>query len=143
MTTFNELVTLEKDTCGKCGGVYALNKAFTDHARANRGGYNCPYCQTRWCWNESDADRLRKQLETRERELREAKCETLRKQQLLDAEQQSREKAEKKLRRVSNGVCPCCKRTFSNLARHMATKHAKHQNAKLCREAGQKDVNEH
>lgn len=30
MTTFNELVTLEKDTCGKCGGVYALNKAFTD-----------------------------------------------------------------------------------------------------------------
>lgn len=130
MTTFTETVTLEKDTCGKCGGVFALNKSFTDHARANKGGYNCPYCQTRWYWNESDADRLRKQLEARDRELRESKCETLRKQQLLDLEQQAREKAERKLRRVHNGVCPCCKRSFTNLQRHMATKHpnAKHQN---------------
>lgn len=25
--------------------------------------------------------------------------------------------------RVSNGVCPCCNRSFQNLRRHMATKH--------------------
>jgi DNA repair exonuclease SbcCD ATPase subunit len=25
--------------------------------------------------------------------------------------------------RASNGVCPCCNRTFQNLARHMHTKH--------------------
>lgn len=123
MTTFQEYVTLEKESCGKCGGVFALNKTFLDHARANCGGYTCPYCKTPWGWNESEADRLRKQLEARERELREAKCETLRKQQLLDAEQQAREKTEKKLRRVNNGVCPCCNRSFANLARHMATKH--------------------
>ncbi len=37
------------------------------------------------------------------------------------------EKAERKtkrlMRRVSAGVCPCCNRTFSDLARHMKTKH--------------------
>jgi hypothetical protein len=26
--------------------------------------------------------------------------------------------------RAANGVCPCCNRTFTNLARHMASKHA-------------------
>lgn len=26
--------------------------------------------------------------------------------------------------RVGHGVCPCCTRSFSNLARHMATKHS-------------------
>ena len=26
-------------------------------------------------------------------------------------------------RRVGNGVCPCCNRTFKNLADHMTTKH--------------------
>jgi len=26
-------------------------------------------------------------------------------------------------RRVQHGVCPCCNRTFSNLASHMKTKH--------------------
>ena len=26
--------------------------------------------------------------------------------------------------RVGHGVCPCCTRSFANLARHMATKHS-------------------
>jgi len=26
-------------------------------------------------------------------------------------------------KRVTNGVCPCCHRSFQNLRRHMATKH--------------------
>ena len=29
----------------------------------------------------------------------------------------------KQLERVSNGVCPCCNRSFVNLARHMESKH--------------------
>jgi len=125
MTTFQEVVVLERFTCGKCAGSYALNKVFVDYCRENLGSYHCPYCQAGWSWNESEADRLRAQLETRERELRESKCETLQKQHLLEAEQKSRAAVEKKLCRVKNGVCPCCKRSFRNLARHMATKHAR------------------
>lgn len=123
--TFTETVVLEKDTCGRCGGVFALNKVFTDHARANQGGFHCPYCQTGWSWNESESDRLRKRLEAAQNELRGVKCEILRNQQLLDAEKKARENAERKLRRADKGVCPCCNRTFQNLARHMATKHGK------------------
>ncbi len=130
MTIFSQTVTLETVTCGQCAGVYAINKEFMDFARAHTGSYHCPYCQSKWSWNESEADRLRKLLEARERELREAKCETLRQNQLREQEQFAREKAEKKLRRVSNGVCPCCKRHFTNLARHMATKHLKPPNVR-------------
>lgn len=124
-TTFTEVVTLEKDCCGSCGGVFALNKTFLDHARNHKGGYHCPYCQTHWGWNESEADRLRKQLESSQNDLRASKCETLRKQQLFEGEQKAREAAEKKLRRSDAGVCTCCNRSFQNLARHMKTKHSK------------------
>jgi hypothetical protein len=30
---------------------------------------------------------------------------------------------------VANGVCPCCNRTFQNLARHMAGKHPDYEEA--------------
>jgi hypothetical protein len=30
--------------------------------------------------------------------------------------------------RISNGVCPCCNRTFSNLASHIKTKHPSYKN---------------
>lgn len=43
---------------------------------------------------------------------------------LLD-ELNKRQQAEAKLKRVSGGVCPCCNRTFKNLAAHMKTKHSK------------------
>lgn len=124
MTTFSESVTMSSVTCGSCAGVFALNKIFLEHARSNRGNYTCPYCKTGWSWSESEADRLRSQIETKERELRESKCETLRQQHLLEAEQKLKSKLERKLRRVGKGVCPDCQRSFSNLARHMATKHA-------------------
>jgi hypothetical protein len=32
-------------------------------------------------------------------------------------------------RRVANGVCPCCKRTFQDLARHMAGQHPRYAEA--------------
>jgi hypothetical protein len=67
-------------------------------------------------FTKSEVSRLREQLEAKERELRASKCETL-------AERLEREKAERKLNRVRRGVCPCCNRSFQNLARHMETKH--------------------
>ena len=31
--------------------------------------------------------------------------------------------------RIANGVCPCCHRTFANLARHMGKQHPKYTDA--------------
>lgn len=121
------ILTLEEKTCGKCGGVFALNQEFVSFARNNAGGYHCPYCQTGWSWTESIEDRLRKQLETKERELRESKCETLRERQHRERVETQKAKAERKLKRVQNGVCPECRRSFLNLQQHMKTQHCRKQ----------------
>jgi hypothetical protein len=40
-------------------------------------------------------------------------------------------------KRVGNGVCPCCNRTFADLQRHMASKHAGFVAEEVQAEAGQ------
>lgn len=125
-TTFQVAVTLEVKTCGMCGGVYGLNDQFMDHARSHgNNGWHCPYCSQGWTIREPDVVRLRRELETKQRELTVAKCEILRAQQLRQDEEAAHEKTQRKLKRVDRGVCPCCNRSFQNLARHMATKHPK------------------
>lgn len=104
---------LETEACCNCGMLFAMPVNFK---------YQCRRDNTRWfyCPNghkqhytQSVEDRLRKKLERTEDELH-----------------QEREQAAKLSRsysrvrkRIRNGVCPCCNRTFENLARHMATKH--------------------
>ena|SRR5579859_5254664 len=34
-------------------------------------------------------------------------------------------------KRIAHGVCPCCTRTFENLARHIATKHPEYAGEKV------------
>jgi uncharacterized Zn-finger protein len=123
--TFTEVVVLEKDTCGKCGGVYALNKTFLDYARNNAGGFRCPYCGTAWSWTETEAIRLNKALEAKNVELQTARMQTNTERQLREAAERREAEAKRKTRRVEKGVCPCCSRSFQNLSRHMATQHAK------------------
>ena len=112
----SETITLERHTCGTCGIIFAVPFDWINERRKTAGSIHCPNgCKRSWV--ESEADKVRK-------ELREAKCEILRKEQKILDEREAKDEAERKLRMVSRGVCPCCKRTFSNLARHMKTKHA-------------------
>lgn len=78
-------------------------------------------------YTESEADRLRRERDRLKQQIA----------QEQDVARQWREEAERekaraagykgvatKMRnRVAKGVCPCCNRTFLDLARHMATKH--------------------
>lgn len=122
-TTFTESVTLERLSCGSCGGVFALNYEVLQHARNNAGGYNCPYCRERWSWTKTEAQRLREQLEQAQRELRQEKCNVMTERQMRESVELENNRLGKKLKRVHKGTCPCCKRHFENLQRHMETKH--------------------
>lgn len=121
--TFTETITLEKQECGKCGGIFALSNRFLTHARENKGGFHCPYCATPWSWSESNEDRLRKQLDAKEREVTAAKSEAMKERVLKEQAIAATAAKEKQIQRVHKGVCPCCNRSFTNLRRHMATKH--------------------
>lgn len=113
-----ELVNL---TCW-CGTPFAAATSLYNSHREQRGpkslfcplGHNCS-------WGKTEMDRLRQQLEAKDR--------------TIAWEQQSRANVEKQLtalkgqltkvkNRISNGVCPECNRHFTNVERHMATKHA-------------------
>lgn len=117
MTTFNETITLTKIDCGECGGTYAINEARRQKCAQDGSSWTCPYCRVYWGYsNNNENARLKQQLEQKERELRSAKCDIIN-------ERLAKEQADRKLKRVNRGVCPCCNRSFQNLARHMSTKH--------------------
>lgn len=123
-TTFTEFVTLEKCTCVSCGITFAIPETLKDSLRRNSGLYSCPNGHQQG-WRESEAQKLTKQLEQKERELRISKCETLNEQNRRIAAEAEKEVVERKLRRSNRGICTCCNRSFQNLAAHMKMKHPK------------------
>ena len=109
-------VELTKMNCGECGGTYAINERYREQKYQKSGFWHCPYCQCSWGYAKGENARLKEQLA----------AETKRKEAALARENEERmakEKLELKVKRINKGVCPECKRTFQNLARHMCTQH--------------------
>ena len=118
----NELAAIEVDmtskTCVTCGVVYGLPATLATQRRTDGDWVYCPNGHAqRAC--ESTEQRLKKM------------------EQLLLSERASHDQTRARLRdkeaemarakhRVGNGVCPCCHRTFKQLARHMKAKHPKY-----------------
>jgi len=117
-------VILTTVNCGQCGGVYAINERYREE-KANVGGsWTCPYCNTGWGYSgnsensrlEKENQRLRKQKEWAEQAKKNQENQTRAYKGLAT-------RAKNKLARTKVGVCPCCNRTFKQLASHMKNKH--------------------
>lgn len=117
--TISENVALATISCSACGILYAFPESLMQYKRDNGGDFHCPNGHSQ-IFSKPTCTRLREELDTKQRELTAARCETL-------AEKNGRAAAEKEMarhkKRMKNGVCPCCQRSFINLQRHMATKH--------------------
>lgn len=121
-----ERVTFDPINCASCGFQYFVPKATSDIWRKNAATFYCPLGHPNW-YGTSEADRLRKEVAAaKQRE------ETIRQQR--DTAQLERDRAWETLKkttkakkalakRIAAGVCPCCHRTVSQMARHMKTKH--------------------
>ncbi len=109
-------ITFEIYTCGECDSPIALSDRHEKNLRDTGETFFCPRGHRR-VFRDTETDRLRKKLDEQTRQA------TRYLQEKMDAEK-ARDKAERKLKRVGRGVCPDCNRTFSNLARHMCSKHA-------------------
>jgi len=121
---------LEK-TCPVCGIIYGLERAFYEYrsngsASVENRGWHCPNGHS-LIVTKSKADKLQEQLD-RERRLRQSAEQNV----AYYADEAKREQrrangykghATRMTKRAKAGVCPCCNRTFQQLARHMATKH--------------------
>lgn len=114
-------------TCGGCGVQYAHTKAFNDQKKKDHTGWTCPNGCNRAYLSESNEEKLQRQLN-------QANQNRAYLEDRIREEQAGREAAQHQARaykghttriknRVSKGVCPCCNRSFSNLARHMESQH--------------------
>lgn len=107
--------------CGQCGIEFDVPQHFYRECRerGEKKTWYCPNGHPR-VYGESDSDRLQRRLDRAIQE--QARLD----QELREAEERA-EKAERRearlKKRIHAGVCPCCSRTFTNLARHMKTKH--------------------
>lgn len=76
---------------------------------------------------ENEADRLRRERDNLKQQMARVEEERNRAYKWGEDEAAARRKAEGELKqmqkRVHAGVCPCCNRTFANVARHMQSKH--------------------
>jgi uncharacterized Zn finger protein (UPF0148 family) len=124
-----EQVVYRSTDCPECGVSVFMPSQMLE--RRQKDGESC-YCPSghSFSWHKTEAMRLREELEAKKKQL---EAETKKREWAEQAQKRAQEAEEHaqrsaaaykgKLKRVSNGVCPCCKRSFTNLRRHMATKH--------------------
>jgi len=103
-----------------CGHFAALTKNEIGHLQEVHGSIFCAYGHS-WSYTETETDRLRHQLATAEERANGETSARLIAEATLEAERSVRTKQAK---RADAGVCLHCHRTFRQLQRHMASKHA-------------------
>lgn len=137
MSTIAFSTVLTPITCPKCAGVYAISETYRDNARELgefKKCWTCPYCKTTRGYGkgtnqlekqklEADLRAAQGSVEFYARRAKDARAEA-------DHFRKSRDGFKgvlaKQKKRIANGVCPCCTRSFTNLRRHMATMHPEH-----------------
>jgi len=112
------------ETCCNCGIEFAMPERFHDMRRADHELFYCPFGhpqhyivgKTRVELAQEKAARAEREAANIAESLRiERASHTATKGQLTKAK-----------KRAANGVCPCCNRSFVNVANHVANKHPEH-----------------
>jgi len=132
MATFDEL------NCTSCGCLFGMPLGYLNNRRGDKAFFYCPNGHT-MSYTESEADRLRRErdrLKQQQARLEEENAAALLALDVARDRMQKAEKANKRLKkRTSAGTCPCCNRTFGNMAEHM-----KHQHPEFVADGGAKVV---
>lgn len=113
----NDTLTIRQ--CPVCFIHYAAPEDMFIRKEKDGGNWYCPNGHN-IVFRESLADKLKRKvasLESNNQYLRESKGRTERQ---LSAHKGQVTKIKN---RIANGVCPCCKRTFADVARHMKNQH--------------------
>lgn len=113
--------------CAACSIDFGIGDDFMARRREDHGTFYCPNGHVNYYPQDNEAERLRKELDReKQRSENNAAYATRERERRLAAERQraaARGQVTKIKNRVAKGVCPCCNRTFANVARHMASQH--------------------
>ena len=117
--SYSKTLWFETITCYKCAIEFGVPQYFNEKRREDCEVFYCPNGH-RQAYITSSLSKLKKELAETHRELDRARVETREQRSKVAKIGRSYAKVRE---RVKNGVCPCCTRTFENLARHMKSKH--------------------
>lgn len=132
MTTMTYTDTIQVIECSHegCGVTFGITKSFMNARIHDRKTFYCPNGHSRWYPGESDDEKIQKlagQLDLERTRLKEVRERASRLSTQLDYSRRATKANGTRLKkikhRVAHGVCPCCQRTFKQLAAHMENKH--------------------
>lgn len=119
--------------CPQCGVIFGITTELETNRRKDGQKFFCPNGHS-MSWSPDAEDKLRKEKAALEKQLAEQVASRERYQQWLRNERESHAATERRLsaakgqqtklkKRIAHGVCPCCNRTFAEVARHMKRQH--------------------
>ena len=121
----------EVHACCRCGIAFAVTKEFNRECLDDRGPrgkqFYCPNGHGQHYTGKTEADRERERAEALAAQVERANRRAANAQEDARAARASLVATKGHLtrsrRRAAGGVCPCCNRTFANVARHVAGQH--------------------
>jgi hypothetical protein len=128
MAVIMQTTELTLMNCGECGVPFAIPEFMRAEKQESGGSWFCPNGHGRG-YSVTDAERYRKERDAAIRARDAARIAAEAAQDQAKAAKRDAAALKGQLtrtrKRIANGVCPCCHRTFtsSRLARHIATKH--------------------
>jgi hypothetical protein len=133
MATLIREQLLVTETCCNCGVLFAWPQELQQKALEERGprgrSFYCPNGHAQHFTGKTEEEKLREQLEAKQRSLEWSWRENERVRDQRDCAERSaaayKGHVTRLRNRISNGVCPVadCKRSFINVRRHIATMH--------------------
>lgn len=123
-----DTVKMVTEECCNCGTLFAVTEQFQRECLDNHGKwFYCPNGHRQHYTGKTDEQKAKERAAELERRLA-SRDEDLRAARMQRDEERRRHAATKgqltkTKRRIAHGVCPCCGRTFANVARHMAGRH--------------------
>lgn len=115
-----EIIDFVMETCCDCGIPFLMPNYFKKEKLSSLKNFYCLNGHSQHYVGKTEAQKLQEQLDDLQKQ--KDKENQLWEDRLLDSIAE-KQKIEKQLKRLHKGTCSCCKRTFTNLARHMKAKH--------------------
>ena len=121
--TVSHTITLDTTECYQCGIIFGAPEDWFNNRKRKKDTFYCPNGHGQHFVGKTHEEQLRELRDeaARERSRRDQAEADARTQRGLATRYRNERNRIKT--RVAGGVCPCCNRTFKQLARHMKSKH--------------------
>jgi RNase P subunit RPR2 len=107
--------------CGNCGVWHTVPLIVYETHQREGGYFSCPNGHARgWDKSSSGNEAIRRERDR----LKQNEARLIEEAREVEVARLKAVASKVRLqKRIHNGVCPCCSRSFANLRKHMATKH--------------------